>query len=114
MIYKSDGSMSFQPRRARDDEIKNAQKAKEEQLVQDTLILQKVNKAQREAFKEKFPNQLEHCMRLTAERLQAILTDKPKDLTDISTWTGSPKDIHELSASLYYLAQIKQQLPFFE
>ena len=50
----------------RDEDIKQAQ---EQARVRDTRILQKVNAVHREAFREKFPGQVEHCMRLTAERL---------------------------------------------
>ena len=63
----------------RDGMIHNAQ---QERMTRDTLIMQKVNGAHREAFKTRFPGQIEHCMRLTAERLQAVLTKKPKDLTN--------------------------------
>lgn len=101
---KSDGS-------ARTLEIKRAVKEKEENMVRDTLILQKVNKAHREAFKERFPGQVEHCMRLTAERLQALLTKKPSDLTDTSTWSGTPEEILQLSHGLYYLSIMNQHYP---
>ena len=48
----------------RDGMIHNAQ---QERMTRDTLIMQKVNGAHREAFKTRFPGQIEHCMRLTAE-----------------------------------------------
>lgn len=113
MIKKSDGTEIQNPIRvsARDNEIKIAQKVKEEQLMKETLILQKVNKAHREAFREKFPGQVEHCMRLTAERLQAVLTNKPNDMTDTATWTASAQDIHDLAHGLYYLSIINQHYP---
>ena len=41
-----------------------------EQQVQEVKILQKVNKAHRDAFPVKFPGQVDHCLRLTMERLQ--------------------------------------------
>jgi len=41
-----------------------------ERQARDTQILQKVNATYREAFRERFPGQVEHCMRLVAERLQ--------------------------------------------
>lgn len=75
----------------------------------DTVILQKVNHAHRMAFKQKFPGQLEHCMRLTAERLHHVLVDKPSDLADIDTWRVSPNEILALCESLYYLAYLNQQ-----
>lgn len=112
MIKDSEGNERKLPLRSpRDNEIHVAQKTKEENMVRDTLILQKVNKAHREAFKERFPGQVEHCMRLTAERLQAILTKKPSDMTDTSTWTASCQDILGLSHSLYYLSIINQHYP---
>ena len=92
-------------------EIVRAMKQKEEQMVQETIILQKVNKAHREAFREKFPGQVEHCMRLTAERLQAILTKKPSDLSDPETWSATAGEIHDLAHGLYYLSIINQHYP---
>lgn len=105
---RSNGATSPAPRNT---EIKMAQKLKEENMVRDTIILQKVNKAHREAFKERFPGQVEHCMRLTAERLQALLTKKPSDLTDVDTWSGKPDELLALSHSLYYLSIMNQHYP---
>ena len=95
----------------RDKEIERASKERQERQVRDTLILQKVNQVHREAFKIRFPGQIEHCMRLTAERLQALLTKKPSDLTDVSTWSGTPDEILSLSHSLYYLSIMNQHYP---
>jgi hypothetical protein len=50
-------------------------------------------------------------MRLTAERLQAVLTKKPTDLTDTSTWSGKPDEILALSHGLYYLSIMNQHYP---
>ena len=85
--------------------------ASQERMVRDTIIMQKVNGAQREAFKTRFPGQVEHCMRLTAERLQAILTKKPADLTDTASWTGSAAEIQHLSEALYALTKINREYP---
>lgn len=93
------------------DEVRDAVKKKEDIMFQETKILQKVNKVHREAFKERFPGQVEHCMRLTAERLQALLTAKPTDLTDTSTWKGTPDEILSLSHGLYYLSIMNQHYP---
>jgi len=93
------------------DEVRDAVKKKEDIMFQETKILQKVNKVHREAFKERFPGQIEHCMRLTAERLQAVLTKKPTDLTDTSTWSGTPDEILALSHGLYYLSIMNQHYP---
>jgi hypothetical protein len=92
----------------RDKEI---ERASNERQVRDTLIMQKVNYAHREAFKTRFPGQVEHCMRLTAERLQALLTKKPSDMTDVSTWSGTPDELLSLSHSLYYLSIMNQHYP---
>jgi len=93
------------------DEVKDAIKKKEDILYQETKILQKVNKVHREAFKERFPGQVEHCMRLTAERLQAILTKKPTDLANPETWDCTASEIHDLAHGLYYLSIISQHHP---
>lgn len=112
MITRTDGTtLSLPIRSARDKEI---DKAQQDKMVQDTKILQKVNQVHREAFKTRFPGQIEHCMRLTAERLQAILTKKPSDLTDTSTWSGTPEEILQLSHGLYYLSIMNQHYPVEE
>jgi hypothetical protein len=85
--------------------------AQQERITRDTLILQKVNGAHREAFKQRFPGQVEHCMRLTAERLQAILTRKPTDLADPETWTSTADEIAKLSEALWHLSVISQIYP---
>lgn len=87
------------------------QQAQQERIVRDTLILQKVNRAHREAFKTRFPGQVEHVMRLTAERLQAILTNKPTDLADPETWASTAQEIRDLSEALYYLSIINKEYP---
>lgn len=57
----------------------------------DTKIQQKLGVAHREAFQQKFPGQVEHCMRLVAERLQTGLRkDSEMQISDCSakdlTW----------------------------
>jgi hypothetical protein len=85
--------------------------AQQERMTRDTLIMQKVNAVHREAFKTRFPGQVEHCMRLTAERLQAILTKKPTDLADPDTWTSTADEIAKLSEALWHLSVISQVFP---
>ena len=54
----------------------------EAKRVQDTLIQQKVMSAHREAFQQKFPGQIEHILRLVAERLQqGLRKDNPVELS---------------------------------
>jgi hypothetical protein len=85
--------------------------AQQERIVRDTMILQKVNRAHREAFKQRFPGQVEHILRLTAERLQAMLTAKPDNLADPETWISTAQEIRDLSEALYYLAYINKEHP---
>lgn len=75
----------------------------EAQRVQDTKIQQKLGAAHREAFHQKFPGQIEHCMRLIAERLQSGLR---KD-SDLQISDCSAKD---LSAALLNLWTIHTEL----
>lgn len=79
--------------------------------VQETKILQKVNQAHREAFLQKFPGQLEHCMRLTAERLQSCLIKREGcDIGDPQTWTASAHEIKDLALALNCLHEIHKDL----
>jgi len=55
----------------------------EQRRAEETKIAQKVNAAHRAAFHERFPGQLEHCMRLIAERLQlGLRKDSDMQLSD--------------------------------
>jgi len=85
--------------------------AQQERMVRDTLISQKINASHREGFKARFPGQIEHCMRLTAERLQAILTRKPTDLADPTTWNSTAEEIANLAEALYNLSKINREYP---
>jgi uncharacterized protein YecE (DUF72 family) len=92
----------------RDTEIRRAVEAR---AVQDVRILQKVNHAHREAFREKFPGQIEHAMRLTAERLQALLTKTETTVLNTpSTWNCSAQDIRDLAVALDSLHNIHIEL----
>lgn len=79
--------------------------------VSDTLIMQKVNAHHREAFRTRFPGQLEHCLRLTAERLQACLA-KPADmvLADPTTWPATATTVRDLAEALDAMHRIAQRL----
>ena len=85
--------------------------AQQERMTRDTLIMQKVNGANREAFLKRFPGQVEHCMRLTAERLQAVLTRKPTDLADPATWNCTAEEIRDLTIALDKLAKLHHAYP---
>jgi hypothetical protein len=93
---------------SRDTEIRRAVEAR---AVQDVRILQKVNHAHREAFREKFPGQVEHAMRLTAERLQAVLTKTESTVLNTpSTWSSTAQDIRDLAVALDSLHNIHIEL----
>lgn len=84
--------------------------AQQERMARDTLILQKVNHAHREAFIQKFPGQCEHILRLIAERLQAVMTNKPSVLSDPETWTATAVEIAALADALASVYQIHKDI----
>mgnify|MGYP000151992513 CR=1 FL=1 len=85
---------------------KNAQAA---QQVADIKIMQKVNSAHREAFREKFPNQVEHCLRLVMERLQAGLDKRDGvDAGRVDTWKLTPGELADLSEAARHLNEIRR------
>ncbi len=92
---------------ARDSDIRAAIAAKE---TQDVKIAQKIMATHREAFIQKFPHQLEHCMRLTAERLQACL-NKPDGvvLSDPESWPADGETIRNLAMALESLYTIHRE-----
>jgi len=80
-----------------------------ETQVHDTRILQKVNAANRVAFAEKYPGQIEHCLRLTMERLQAGLDKRDGcDVSNPETWRMSTLEIQELAHTAYLLNEIRK------
>lgn len=79
--------------------------------TQDVRILQKVNAAHREAFREKFPGQVEHCLRLTSERLQAVLTKRADtDPARPETWACSAREISDLAVAVSQLYDIYREI----
>lgn len=77
--------------------------------TQDVKLLQKINGAHREAFQAKYPNQIEHCLRLTCERLQAGLDKRDGcDIADPDTWRMSPGELHDLAQTAYLLNEIRK------
>lgn len=85
----------------KDDAIRLAREQADANRVQETLIQQKVGAAHRAAFREKFPGQVEHCMRLIAERLQAGLR---KD-ADIMISDCNARDLSTALLNLYKIHQ---------
>ena len=87
----------------RDEAIKTATEQADAKRVQETLIQQKVGAAHREAFKQKWPNQCEHILRLIAERLQTTLRKDAEVCLPA-------KDIDHLSQAMYNVYQIYKEL----
>ena len=83
---------------------------RQEHQVQDIRILQKVNAAHREAFREKFPGQVEHMLRLITERLQAGL-DKRQGvvINDPDTWILTAEEILHMSQAMLNVYQIYRE-----
>jgi hypothetical protein len=81
------------------------------QQVADVKILQKVNAAHREAFADKYPGQVEHCLRLTMERLQAGLDKRGSvDLARPESWILMPQEIRDLAEAAHRLNEIRNTL----
>ena len=75
----------------------------------DVKILQKVNAVSREAFTVKYPGQVEHCLRLVMERLQAGLDKRGDiDVSDPDTWRMSTEELQDLANSAYLLNEIRR------
>jgi len=79
--------------------------------VQDVKIMQKVNRVHRDAFAEKFPGQVEHCLRLVLERLQAGLDKRSNvDIANPTTWILSTAEIADLAESAERLHNIRREI----
>lgn len=92
----------------RDAEIRRATEAAK---VNDTLIMQKINASHRVAFAEKFPNQIEHILRLLTERLQAGLDKRDGvDITDPDTWKMHPDELSAMSKAILDIYTVRERL----
>ena len=81
------------------------------QQVVDVKIMQKVNAVHRESFAAKYPGQVEHILRLTAERLQSGLDKRDGvDITNPATWRLTPSELADLSEAMYYQFLIREAL----
>ena len=82
-----------------------------EQLLNDTKIMGKVNQAHRESFAARAPTIVEHCLRLTVERLQAGLDKRGGVMVnDPKTWVLTAGEIKDLSIAAANLHAILQDL----
>jgi len=76
--------------------------------AEDVKIMQKVNGAHREAFAEKYPGQVEHCLRLVMERLQVGLDKRDGvDIANPDTWRLSTAELADLSTAAKNLNEIR-------
>lgn len=78
-------------------------------MVQDTKIMQKVNGAHLDAFEQRYPRQVAHCLRMTMERIQRSL--EKRDLEDPSqptSWRLNTAQLADLAEAAYYLDQIRR------
>lgn len=75
----------------------------------DVKILQKVNAVHRDAFAVKYPGQVEHCLRLVMERLQAGLDKRDGcDISDPDTWRMSTVELRDLAEAAQVLNTIRK------
>lgn len=82
-----------------------------DRAVADTRILQKINASHREAFVQKYPGQVEHCLRLVMERLHAGLDKRDGvDVANPSTWRLSTVEISDLAQTAQILHSIRNDL----
>jgi len=80
-----------------------------QQQVSDVKILQKVNRLHRDAFAEKYPGQVEHCLRLVMERLQAGLDKRDGvDIADPDTWRLTTQELSDLACCAHRLNEIRR------
>ena len=83
----------------------------EAQAVADTKIMQKVNGAHLDAFEQRYPRQVRHCLRLTMERLQRSFEKQgEEDPGQPSTWRLNTSELADLARAAYYLEQISKGL----
>jgi len=81
----------------------------EARQLQDVKILQKVNRLHREAFVDKYPGQVEHCLRLVMERLQAGLDKRDGvDVSNPATWRMSTIELNDLADAAHKLNEIRK------
>ena len=70
--------------------------------------MQKVNAVHRAAFADKYPGQVEHCLRLVLERLQAGLDKRDGvDPGNPDTWRISAEELASLAAAAGHLHTIR-------
>jgi len=91
------------------NEFGKALAQEQERQIQEVKILQKVNAVHRDAFQQKYPGQVEHCLRLTMERLQLGLDKRDgSDPSNPDTWRMTSTELHNLAQTAYLLNEIRR------
>ena len=82
------------------------QQARDTARYNDTLIMQKVNASHRIAFAEKYPNQVEHILRLITERLQnGLAWNKKEDSDDLHLTVDEINNLAQAMLSVHTIRQ---------
>lgn len=82
------------------------QQARDAARYNDTLIMQKVNASHRIAFAEKYPNQVEHILRLITERLQnGLAWNKKEDSDDLHLTVDEINNLAQAMLSVHTIRQ---------
>jgi hypothetical protein len=68
----------------------------ESRLIEETKILGKINAVHRLGFRDKFPQQVEHILRLISERLQLGLNKNSSDSLDNSEVADLAQALHQV------------------
>ena len=93
------------------EERSRARNESTQRQAEDVKLQQSINAAHRTAFVEKFPGQLEHILRLLAERLHAGLDKRSGvDLGDAATWRMSPGELADMAEAIYHIQQVRISL----
>jgi len=78
----------------------------------DRRLEARVQEEMAQAFAAKLPGILDHCLRLTVERLQiGLMKDPDTDLKRVETWTLQPHEIEALSHAIELLNRTRSILP---
>jgi hypothetical protein len=78
----------------------------------DRRLESRVQEEMAAAFQAKLPGILDHCLRLTVERLQiGLMKDADTDLKRVETWPLQPHEIQALAQAIEQLNRTRAILP---
>ena len=82
------------------------------QAQPDRRLESRVQEEMAAAFQAKLPGIIDHCLRLTVERLQVgLIKDSNTDLKRVDTWVLSPLEIEALAHAVELLNRTRAILP---